>query len=160
MKVTGVKVAWGKKVAVSVTVIARFLSDFVCVLLVRMHHIIWWRHQIGPFSALIDYCASNSPATGEFSSQKPVMRNGRHFADDNFKCIFFNENSWNPIKISLKFVPKGLINNIPTWVQIMVWRRWGAKPLFEPMMVSLLTHHSASMSWWRVKRQSMTDGSA
>ena len=40
----------------------------------------------------------------------------------------------------LKFVPKGPINNIPALVQIMVWRRPGDKPLFEPMMVSLLTH--------------------
>ena len=44
------------------------------------------------------------------------------------------------IKISLKFVPKGPINNIPALVQIMAWRRPGDKPLSEPMMVSLLTH--------------------
>ena len=30
-----------------------------------------------------------------------------------FKCIFSNENVWIPIKILLKFVPKGTINNIP-----------------------------------------------
>ena len=35
------------------------------------------------------------------------------FADDIFKCIFFIENVWIPIKISLKFVPKGPIDNIP-----------------------------------------------
>ena len=34
-------------------------------------------------------------------------QNGRHFADDMFKCIFLNENLWIPIEISLKFVPKG-----------------------------------------------------
>ena len=49
------------------------------------------------------------------------------------------------IKISLKFVPKVPINNIPSLVQIMAWRRPGDKPLSEPMMVSLLMH-SASMS--------------
>ena len=37
------------------------------------------------------------------------MQNGRHFADDIFKCIFLNENVWIPIKISMKFVPKGQI---------------------------------------------------
>ena len=37
---------------------------------------------------------------------------GRHFADDIFKCIFLNENVWIPIKISMKFVPGGRINNI------------------------------------------------
>ena len=45
--------------------------------------------------------------------------NGRHFADDLFKCIFLNENVWIPIKISLEFVPKGPINYIPTLVQMM-----------------------------------------
>ena len=69
-------------------------------------------------------------------------QNGRHFADDTFKRIFSNENVRISIslKISLKFVPKGPINNIPALVQIMAWRRSGAKPLSEPMMVSLLTH--------------------
>ena len=52
-------------------------------------------------------------------------RNEQHFADDIFKRIFFNENVWISIKISLKFVPKGPINNnnIPALVQIMAWRR-------------------------------------
>ena len=43
-------------------------------------------------------------------------QNGRHFADDIFKCIFLNENVWIAIKISPKFVPKGQINNIPALV--------------------------------------------
>ena len=66
-------------------------------------------------------------------------QNGRHFPDDIFKCIFFNENASISIKIK-KFVPKGSISNIPALVQIMAWRRPGDKPLSEPMMVSLLTH--------------------
>ena len=47
---------------------------------------------------------------------KAEKKNGYHFADDISKCIFLNENVWFPIKISLKFVPKGLINNIPALV--------------------------------------------
>ena len=43
-------------------------------------------------------------------------QNGRHFADDIFKCILLNENVWSSIKISLKFVRKGPINNIPALV--------------------------------------------
>ena len=54
--------------------------------------------------------------------------------------FFLNENVWIPVTISLKFVPKGPINNIPALVQIMAWRRSGDKPLSEPMMVSLPTH--------------------
>ena len=36
------------------------------------------------------------------------------------------------IKISLQFVPKDSIENIPALVQIMTWRRPGDKPLSEP----------------------------
>ena len=46
----------------------------------------------------------------------------------------------NLIKISLKSVPKGPIDNMPLLDQIMAWRGSGDKPLSEPMMVSLLTH--------------------
>ena len=67
-------------------------------------------------------------------------QDGRHFLDDIFKYIFLNENVRITIKISLKFAPKGPINNIPALVQIMAWRRPGDKPVFEPMVVSLLTH--------------------
>ena len=63
-------------------------------------------------------------------------KNGRYFANDIFKCLFFNEHVWIPIKISLK----GPINNIPALVQIMAWRRPGDKPLSGPMMVRLLPH--------------------
>ena len=75
-------------------------------------------------------------------------QNGRHFADDTFKCILLNENIRITIKISLKFVPKGPINNIPALVQIMVWRRPGNKPFSEPMMVSLLTHICVTRPQW------------
>ena len=56
-----------------------------------------------------------------------------------------NENVRIAIEFSLKFVPKGPINNIPALVQIMAWRRPGAKPLSEPVTVSLLTHIYASL---------------
>ena len=55
-------------------------------------------------------------------------------ADGIFKCIFLNENLLILLKISLKFVPKVRINNIPAMVQIMAWRRIGDNPLSEQMM--------------------------
>ena len=67
-------------------------------------------------------------------------QNGRHLPDDNFKSIFLNENVRISIKTSLKFVPKGPIDNIPALVQMMAWRRLGDKPLSEPIMVRLPTH--------------------
>ena len=65
---------------------------------------------------------------------------GRDKIDAIFKYIFSTENLSISIKISLKFIPEGPINNIPALVQIMAWRRSGDKPLSEPMMVSLPTH--------------------
>ena len=62
--------------------------------------------------------------------------NGRSFADDSIKWIFLNENTWISLKVSLKFVPRGPINNIPTLVWITAERCPGDKP----MMVSLPTH--------------------
>ena len=34
----------------------------------------WWRHQMETFSALLAFCAGNSPVPGEFPSQRPVTR--------------------------------------------------------------------------------------
>ena len=74
--------------------------------------------------------------------------NGRHLAGDVFKCIFLNENVKILLKISQKFVPNGPINNIPSLVQVMAWRRPGDKPLPEPIMVSLLTHICVARPQW------------
>ena len=41
----------------------------------------WWRHQMGTFSALLAFCAENSPVTGEFPSQRPVTRGFGVFLD-------------------------------------------------------------------------------
>ena len=75
-------------------------------------------------------------------------QNGRHFPDDIFKWIFLNENVWISINISLKFVPRGPINNIITLVQVMAWRRPGDKPLSEPMMVRSPTHICVTRPQW------------
>ena len=75
-------------------------------------------------------------------------QNGRHFPDDIFKWIFLNENVWISINISMKFVPRGQINNIPTLVQIMAWRRLGDKPLSEPVMVRLPTQVCVTRPQW------------
>ena len=71
-------------------------------------------------------------AARQFNTLRP--NSCLHFADNIFKCIFLNENTWISIKISLKFVSKALINNTPTFVQIMAWRRPGDKPLSEQML--------------------------
>ena len=62
----------------------------------------------------------NFPHSSGLNTLRP-RQNGRYFADNIFKYVFLNENVWISIKISLKFVPKGPINNIPSLVQIIIW---------------------------------------
>ena len=90
---------------------------------------------------------SHSDILSAINTLRP-RQNEQHFADDIFKRIFFNENVWISIKISLKFVPKGPINYNPALVQIMAWRRSGDKPLSEPTMVSLPTHIYVTRPQW------------
>ena len=110
------------------------------------HHVVtgpqWWQFEIGPSNDLVHW--------GNVNSLRPI-RNRRHFADEIFKCIFLNENVWIALKISLEFVPKVRINNIPALVQIMAWRRPGDKPLSEPMMV----HSASSVSPFVATKQLM-----
>ena len=82
-----------------------------------------------------------------FNTLRP-RQNGRHFPNDIFKWIFLKEIIWISIKMSLKFVPNGPINNMPWLVQIMAWRRTGDKPLSEPMMYSLLPHICVNQPQW------------
>ena len=47
----------------------------------RLSHMLWWRHQMETFSALLAICAGNSPVTGEFPAQRPVTRSFEFFFD-------------------------------------------------------------------------------
>ena len=68
-----------------------------------------------------------------------------------FSNVFFlKENVRIAINISLDFVPKGPINNIPGLVEITAWHRTGDRALCEPIMARLPTHicvTRAPMSW-------------
>ena len=86
-----------------------------------------------------------TPPYNYLNTMRP-RQNGHNFPDDIFKCM--NLNIWISIKISLKFVPKGPINDIPALVQIMAWCRPGDKPLSEPLLVSLLTHRGVTRPQW------------
>ena len=52
--------------------------------------------------------------------------------DNIFKCIFMNEKFCISIRISLKFVPNGPIDNKSALVQVLACRWSGNKPLSEP----------------------------
>ena len=112
-------------------------------------------------------CILYLKSTGGFPAKRvfmlkvcPCHDRDCHFSADIFKCIFLNRNAWTSIKISLKFVPKGLINNILALLQIIAWRRPGAKPLSEPMIVSLLTLTCATRPQWAVLASRITTNNA
>ena len=75
-----------------------------------------------------------------------IRQDGCHYADDIFRCIFFNVNLWILSKISLKYVPQNLIDNEPALVQIKAWCQIGDKPLCEPLIAwfaDAYMHHLA-----------------
>ena len=70
------------------------------------------------------------------------------YADDIFKCTFVSENLHILIKISLKFVLKGPIDDKSSLVKVMAWCWISTKPLPGTMMSQLTdqyTRHQASM---------------
>ena len=82
-----------------------------------------------------------------FNTLKP-RQNGCHFSEDIFECIILNENVWISTRISLKFVPKSPIDNIPALVQIRAWHWQDDKPLSESMMARLVIHICATSPQW------------
>ena len=108
------------------------------------HRYVKW--PFSPSAMKIDYRGSGTTST---NTLRP-SQNGRHFPDDTLKRISLNENVWISIKISLKFVPKRPVYNIPALVQIMAWRRPCDKPLSEPMMDSLPTHICVTRPHWAI----------
>ena len=111
-----------------------------------------------PWCFLVSQGLNELNENWQFRNRFDTLRsrqNGRHFADGIFKSIFWNENCLIMIQISLKFVPKGPIDNMQALVQIMAWRRIGDKPISEPMVAwfcDAYLCHTASMSlhWSRV----------
>ena len=112
-------------------------DTFILLILHSQYHGCWWSDDTR--SPGIIHHGINTLRLG---------RNRRHFADNIFKCLFLTENVWILIKISLKFVPRKSINNMPALVPIMAWRRLGDKPLSEPMMVRLPTHICVTRPQW------------
>ena len=81
---------------------------------------------------------------------KPLTLSGRDKMADILQTTFSNAFfEWKcSFRNWLKFVPNIRISNIPALVQIMAWRRPGAKPLSDPMMISLLTHICVTRPQW------------
>ena len=67
-------------------------------------------------------------------------QNGRHFADGILNYIFLKEICCISIKISLRFVPQGSIDDMSAFVQIMACCQTGNKESSEPLMIILQIH--------------------
>ena len=78
-----------------------------------------------------------STASWEYSSinSSPPGQYGHHYANDIFRCIFLNEKFRILVRISLKFVSKGPIDNKWALVRVMAWHWIGNKPLPQLMLI-------------------------
>ena len=76
---------------------------------------------------------------GIISTLRP-RQNGRYFPDDNFKCIFLNENVWISIAVSLKFVPR---------VQLTIFQHWFREWLGADQATTIIWTHDG-LVWWRI----------
>ena len=74
-----------------------------------------------------------------------LRQNGRHFADNIFKGIFFNENIWLSHEIWLKCILKGLGDNKSTLVQAMTWSKTGNMSVSAAMKTKF--YDTAELSW-------------
>ena len=81
---------------------------------------------------LMDYCS--------LINTLRQSRNGQNYVEEILKCVFLDENIWISINISLKFMSKGPLNNIPALVQIMAWHR--------PRSTDQATSHYLNQ-WWQ-----------
>ena len=81
-------------------------------------------------------------------NSSPPGQNGYHFTDNLFKLIFVNENVRISIWISLKFVPKGPIDNKSALVKVMAWCWTGGEPLPDQYCPSSLTDICSTRGRW------------
>ena len=77
-------------------------------------------------------------------------QNGHPFARRQFQMHFRQWNMSISLKLSLKFVPKGPIDNKPSLISRMSWRRKGDKPLYQTMMAQFT---DAYMLHWTSKSE-------
>ena len=72
-------------------------------------------------------------------------------ADDNFKCIFQNQNDGILNWISPNFVPRSPTDSESALVQVMAWRQRGDKPLPDPILMHISgTRGDETTHWDRV----------
>ena len=89
-----------------------------------------------PANASINKADESDECSSALQSHFPLVKMAPSLVEI-FKCIFMREKYRIPIQISLKFVPRSLIDNNPALVQVMAWRPSADKSLHEPMLTEL-----------------------
>ena len=88
----------------------------------------WWRHQMEPFSALLDLCAGNSPVTGQFPSQRPVAQTFDVFFDLRLKTrLSYQSYGWwfETSSCPLWRHCNATEISVVKWSLGSTWRHWG-----------------------------------
>ena len=78
------------------------------------------------------------------------------FHKRHFQIYSHNEKCCILIRISWKFVPKGLIDNKSALVQVMAWCQTSDRPLSEPMLSQFTDIYVALVGRWVKRLQTMT----
>ena len=86
---------------------------------------------------LIDMGMIKGKVISAFGAMRPEQ-NGRHLENDISKWIFLKNNLSILFRISLKFAPKGAIDEKLILGQVMAWCWKGGKPLLKQRKQSLL----------------------
>ena len=114
----------------------------------------WWRAGVPPSNELVTRGVMINVSIGDDIRTFLSKLCSFHIFEEElikFYMILFDK-IWTSqtltIKISVKFVPKGPINNNPALFQVMSWCWPGDRPLSEPMMVSLVMHICVTWPEW------------
>ena len=83
---------------------------------------------------IILWSAHHVDLVGWYLKYVQPRQNAANLAGVIFKCIFMIEKFCISIRISLKYVLRGPIDNRPALVQVLAWHRTGDKPLPEPTL--------------------------
>ena len=106
--------------------------------------ILWYIHGVPRYWNFPFYPPQRTMQNLPITTLRP-SQDDRHFPDDIFKCISLNEDVWIFIKTSLKCIPNGRINSIPSSPvrhQVIIWTNDGL--VYWHIYASL----SASISWY------------
>ena len=73
--------------------------------------VLWWRHEMGTFFALLPLCEEISPVTGEFPAQRPLTRSFDVFSDLHLNIRLSNRKAgdlkryWANYDVTVMWIP-------------------------------------------------------